>query len=298
MKNRATFILIVSFVFNLCFAQKTILRNPVVNKLNPTDFKNPPANIKVHTWWHWLDGAITKEGITKDLEAMKKQGIGQATILNVGLFKEKDFGVQRVVFDSPQWHSMFLWALKEANRLGITLGAHNCDGWSSSGGPWITPEMSMKQFVWTKTNFSGGKKISSFLTQPYAERNFYKDVAVIAYQSHQAGDDIKIHSVYKINGSTITNYLNDGDPTSAIAVKKDDRILVAFDKTATIGKIVIHPRKKFMWNDAREFTSSYVISSSIDGITFNKIKDLDIKGLNQSFSVDLPVIKAKYFQAQ
>jgi len=263
---------------------------------NPVDFRNPPANVKVHNWWHWLDGAITREGITRDLEAMKKQGIGQATILNIGLFNGKDFGVQRVIFNTPQWHEMFLWALKEANRLGITIGAHNCDGWSSSGGPWITPEMSMKQFVWSKTNFSGGKKISTSLTQPNAERNFYKDVAVIAFPSIQAGTDFKIHSVYKMNGSTITNCLSDGDPSSEIAVKKDDKILVTFDKTATIGKIVIHPRKKFMWKDAREFTSSYVISSSIDGITFTKIKDLQFKGLNQSVSTELPVTKARYFQ--
>ncbi len=82
---------------------------------------------------------------------MKEQGIVQATILNVGLFGDRDFGVKKVIFNTPEWFEMFQWALKEANRLGISIGVHNCDGWSTSGGPWITPEMSMKQYVWTKT---------------------------------------------------------------------------------------------------------------------------------------------------
>ena len=38
-------------------------------------FRAPPDSAKPHTWWHWMNGNITCEGITADLEAMKK---GQA----------------------------------------------------------------------------------------------------------------------------------------------------------------------------------------------------------------------------
>ena len=34
-------------------------------QLSDAEFKSPPGNVKIHTWWHWLDGNITKEGITK-----------------------------------------------------------------------------------------------------------------------------------------------------------------------------------------------------------------------------------------
>ena len=153
------------------------------NQLNESEFKNPPASVKIHTWWHWLDGNITKEGITKDLEAMKEQGIVQATILNVGLFGDRDFGVKKVIFNTPEWFEMFQWALKEANRLGISIGVHNCDGWSTSGGPWITPEMSMKQYVWTKTIINASQQEAIQLKQPFANLNFYKDVAVVAIKS-------------------------------------------------------------------------------------------------------------------
>ncbi len=48
------------------------------DKLDRRDFKTPPQTVQVHTWWHWINGNITKEGITKDLESMKQQGISQA----------------------------------------------------------------------------------------------------------------------------------------------------------------------------------------------------------------------------
>ena len=162
--------------------------NPV-KTIDTKSFANPPATVGVHTWWHWLDGNITKEGITKDLEAMKEQGIVQATVLNVGLFGDRDFGIRKVPFNSPEWFEMFRWALQEANRLGISIGAHNCDGWSTSGGPWITPEMSMKQFIWTKALVDPGSNEPLKLLQPQANEGFYKDVAVVAYRT-----DVSINS--------------------------------------------------------------------------------------------------------
>src|SRR4051794_4563075 len=43
-------------------------------------FQNPPDSAKPHTWWHWMNGNISKEGITADLEAMKRVGVGGAQI--------------------------------------------------------------------------------------------------------------------------------------------------------------------------------------------------------------------------
>ena len=46
-------------------------------------FLNPPDSAKPQTWWHWMNGNITKTGITADLEAMKQIGLGGATVVNV-----------------------------------------------------------------------------------------------------------------------------------------------------------------------------------------------------------------------
>ena len=46
-------------------------------------FRNPPESTKPWTYWYWIDDNISKEGITKDLEAMAEVGIGEAFIGNV-----------------------------------------------------------------------------------------------------------------------------------------------------------------------------------------------------------------------
>jgi hypothetical protein len=266
------------------------------NDLDLSAFINPPPSVQVNTWWHWLDGAVTKEGITKDLEAMKEQGISQATILNIGLFGKQDLGVSRVVFNSAQWHELFLWALQEADRLGIKIGAHNCDGWSSSGGPWITPEYSMKQYVWSKLTLSGGKSISINLTQPPTFQNYYKDIAVVAFSSPSPMNSFQSSvPVVKFNGVETTD-LCDGNPLTSKICKVGDKILISFGKPFQAGKIVVHPRKTFMWSDMNAFQSEYLLSVSTNGRNFTPVKKFTIKGLNQSISIDIPITNARYYE--
>ena len=139
--------------------------------LNKSEFQNPPTSSKVHTWWHWMGGNITKDGITKDLEAMKAHGVVEATIFNIGEIYTKKVDVPKVKFNSPEWIKMYQWALKEANRLGITIGIQTIDGFATVGGSWITPELSMKQYVWTKTSIDGGKEIIIKLQEPIKVQN-------------------------------------------------------------------------------------------------------------------------------
>lgn len=147
-------------------------------------FRQPPDSAKPHTWWHWMEGYVTREGITADLEAMKRVGIGGATIFNVGGAGDaKSTGLKPVTFMSPEWRAMVKHAAEEAGRLGLELGMHNCAGWSSSGGPWITPELSMQRVVATETAVKGPRKFEEVLAQPKAEYGFYRDVAVMAVRS-------------------------------------------------------------------------------------------------------------------
>ncbi|MBC8096720.1 MAG: hypothetical protein H7Y43_13000, partial [Akkermansiaceae bacterium] len=44
------------------------------------DFASPPEATKPRCYWYWMDGNITTNGITKDLEAMRRVGIGEAYI--------------------------------------------------------------------------------------------------------------------------------------------------------------------------------------------------------------------------
>src|SRR5205085_5084068 len=142
-------------------------------------FVNPPDSAKPHTWWHWINGNITREGITADLEAMKRAGIGGAQIFNV------DVGIPagNVPFMSDRWREMIKHAASEANRLGIELCMHNCAGWSSSGGPWNTPEHAMQILVFTEKQVRGPTRFSDSLAQPTKRNGYYKDIAVFAFKT-------------------------------------------------------------------------------------------------------------------
>ncbi len=288
-------IIIFSWVSLLSFFCLSCTPEKSGGELTFQEFQNPPRGAKINTWWHWLDGNITKEGITKDLEAMKAQGIVQATILNVGLFDDRDFGVQRVKFGSGEWFGMFNWALKEADRLGIKLGAHNCDGWSSSGGPWITPEMSMKQFVWTKANIKGGQKVSIRLKKPYSLDNFYKDVTLVAYRSDETPSAFRLSSpVVTLNDTADASYVTDGNPVSGAAMKMGDFLDISLQKPLTFNKIAIHPRRSFMWGSTNDFVTSYTFSVSDNGKQYHKISSFSIKGLNRTEYITIPLINTRF----
>jgi len=133
-------------------------------------FVNPPDETKPWCYWYWLNSDITREGITKDLEAMSKVGIAQAMIgnINQGIVTKTP-----VKMFTPEWMSLTRHALAEAGRLGIRLYMFNAPGWSQSGGPWIKPEQSMRRVVWNEIAAKGG---------PFSAkvRNAPQDIAVLA----------------------------------------------------------------------------------------------------------------------
>jgi hypothetical protein len=150
-------------------------------------FLNPPDSARPQTWWHWMNGNITQAGITADLEAMKQIGLGGATIVNV------DCGIPRgpVTFMSPEWRADFKFAVQEANRVGLKLCVENCAGWSSSGGPWITPEHAMQHVVSSEVVVTGPTNFTAALALPPTRLDFYHDIAVLAFPTPAGGEKIQ-----------------------------------------------------------------------------------------------------------
>jgi signal transduction histidine kinase len=124
-----------------------------------------------------MNGNVTKEGITADLEAMREIGVGGATIVNV------DCGIPAgpVRFMSPEWREDVRFAVREAHRLGLQLGMANCAGWSSSGGPWITVTNAMQRLTSSEVLAHGPRAFEEALPQPQANRGYYRDIAVLAF---------------------------------------------------------------------------------------------------------------------
>lgn len=46
-------------------------------------FVAPPDSVQTSVYWYWLSGNVSKEGVVKDLEAMKRAGINRAFIGNI-----------------------------------------------------------------------------------------------------------------------------------------------------------------------------------------------------------------------
>ena len=106
------------------------------------EFRDPPEWTRPWCYWFWVDGDVTEDGITKDLEKMKELGIQQAIVTNVHHDKK---GTGPVKILSQRWRDLNRYALREAARLGIAFSMFNSPGWSQSGGPWNKPENSMRR---------------------------------------------------------------------------------------------------------------------------------------------------------
>lgn len=167
-----------------------------------TGFKTPPNQAKARTWWHWISGNISKSGITKDLEAMKAVGIQEAQLFNVHL----GFPEGKIKYLSEEWLYLFHFSATEAKRLGLEMAFHNGPGWSSSGGPWVTPENAMQTVVFSELNIKGGMVFKSEIPKPETKIDYYKDIAVLAFPKPKLS--VKIEGLdYKILSDRIRNHL-------------------------------------------------------------------------------------------
>ncbi|MDI1248306.1 MAG: glycosyl hydrolase [Lacunisphaera sp.] len=149
-------------------------------------FSNPPVSARPLGWWHWINGNVTKEGIVADLESFKRQGLGGVQLFDVEIYMPPG----PVRYGTKNWHDHVQFAMRKAAELGLEFHVMNTPGWSASGGPWVTPELSMKRLVWTETPAKGGAPTELTLPRPdlkpyYGGRGvpkeqFYRDIAVLA----------------------------------------------------------------------------------------------------------------------
>jgi len=140
-------------------------------------FAHPPDSARPWVYWFWLNGNITREGITADLEAMKRAGIGGVLIMEV----DQGIPAGPVDFMGGEWRALFHHVLSEAARLGLEVNMNNDAGWNGSGGPWIKPEESMQKVVFSETTVEGPKRFEGPLPLPETVAGYYRDIAVQAF---------------------------------------------------------------------------------------------------------------------
>ncbi len=221
----------------------TVPGDPVTSDMLAEGFTVPPDSVKPWVYWYWISDNHSKEGITRDLEAMARVGIGEALIGNIGN-EGMTYGEPSTL--SEDWWKLIVHAVSEGKRLGVNIGFFNSPGWSQSGGPWISPPQSMRYLVTTEIRVDGGEKIINRLPGP---EGFYQDVKVLAYPLPEY-DDLTISSL----NPEITSFpdlgtqtlLADGDTSTICYFKRagnSNEITVDFKTTNpfTARSLILYP---------------------------------------------------------
>ncbi|MCH7224883.1 glycosyl hydrolase [Haloferula sp. A504] len=248
-------------------------------------FRDPPPDTRPGCYWYWINNNISKEGITRDLEAMARVGIGRAYIGHIFNHKgAKDTPVGGVTFMSDEWWDALQWAVKEAGRCGVEIGFFNSPGWSQSGGPWIEPGQSMRFLDASETVIEGGRKIDQLLPVPeirtfpkaggsqqeptgprFTEKEF-QDVKVIAFrQPVSESADLRTNEV-KLTSPTVRNLadLQDDSEETVVTIGPEPQ-QIDFEKDASpVQSLRLDPV-------GHSYTLTCVVQASDDGRTFREI---------------------------
>jgi alpha-L-rhamnosidase len=245
MKNRYIGVFIALVCTIIGFNQeKTVVSDPIKE-----GFLNPPDSVRISTFYYWLNNHVSKEGVVKDLYAMKKAGITRVFIgtnIRNRTNMSRDVSGQyfgKVAVFSDEWWEALHTALKTAAELDIEVGLFNCPGWSQSGGPWIKPEQAMRYLDASEIRVQGPVKISLSLPKPDA---FFQDVKVLA---------IKVNPQYEQNllesaGVTIVpqnlNVIKGDNKQSKYALAGKEGILdIDLPKETVIRSLTLYPGDYF-----------------------------------------------------
>ena len=206
-------------------------------------FIKPPDSIQTSVYWYWISDNISKEGVIKDLQSMKKVGINRAFIGNIGL-DETPYG--KVKIFSNEWWDIIHAALKTATDLNIEIGIFNSPGWSQSGGPWIKPDQSMRYLTSSEIEVKGSKKIDIKLNAPAI---IFQDVRVIAFQKpkdyHKTIKDFNPEITSSPVIQNIKNFLSD-DASTEITIPNGLQINFKTEQPFTARSIIFYPSHRVM----------------------------------------------------
>ncbi|WP_296704400.1 glycosyl hydrolase, partial [Algoriphagus sp.] len=263
------------------------------------DFQNPPNAAKPRVWWHWMNGNITQNGIRKDLDWMKRTGIGGFQNFDANLFTPVVVE-KKLVFMTPEWKEAFKLATDLAGEKDLEMAIAGSPGWSVTGGPWVAPEDAMKKYVWSEILVEGGKTLSLALPQPSGQTGvfqdahlegggisggfigkepvFYRDALVVAYPVNSDEKSIQELSptITKSGGDFDHGLLMDGKIDHGgflppMEVGKDMWIQYAFDEPQTFKAMSISGAMNGALAEFNGGPENRSLKVSDDGVNFRTI---------------------------
>jgi hypothetical protein len=141
-------------------------------------FADPPMSARPRVWWHWMNGNITQDGISKDLHWMSRVGLGGVQNFDAALMTPQ-IVPHRLAYMTPEWKDAFRFAVTTADQLGLEFAIAGSPGWSESGGPWVKPQDAMKKLVWSETVVEGGRPLDGALPQPPSVTGPYQAIPAL-----------------------------------------------------------------------------------------------------------------------
>lgn len=209
---------ILILLFIICFS-------PDINAVVKDDLRNgfivPPDSTKPFVYWYLMNGHLSKEGITKDLEAMTRIGIGEVFLGNIHLTRLASGEVE--IF-TPEWTDCMRHAIKEGSRLGIRISFFNSPGWSQSGGPWIKPGQSMRYLTFSERRVQGGDFTTFEIARP---ADFFQDVVTLAFREEES--EKRVMSFQSVPACDSLGKLFDGDVSTTCLFKNKQGQSVGID---------------------------------------------------------------------
>jgi len=288
-------------------------------------FQNPPQEAMPRVWWHWMDGNISKEGVKKDLEWMKRSHI--AGFMNFdGSFGMPTIVPHRVVYMTDEWKDIFKYTVDLADELGLEMSVASSPGWSFTGGPWVKPQDAMKKLVWRELTVQGGQKVDVQLPEPYStigtfqniprsgaqsmdgvastdaiEQGYYGDIAVLAVKLPQEDIDLaSLNPVITSSGGTFTlQMLTDGDlsRSSALPPVKGGKAWIQYEfaQPQTVKALTVMDNvARSIWR-MPEVQITKRLQASDDGVNFYDVYDIPNSTAPEG-TVTFPETTAKYFR--
>ena len=287
------------FLIAICLLGSVLLKAQKSTSFSlESAFKNPSDESKPWVLWYWMHAAISKEGITADLEAMKEVGIAGAYL--VFIYDT----VARVPYDkparqlTPEWWSMVNHAVKECKRLGLKLAYHVSDGFALAGGSWIKPDQSMQKVVWTKTYVKASRKEDIVLEQPKANENYYKDIAVFAYPANSKNafaETVLVPTVTTSTGEKAAYLCFPDDNSKTFGSDSSCWIQYKYPKPFTLRSLKIQ-------GSGRQYQAQrLIVQSSNDGYKFETIMRLTPprhgwQDGDEGYTFSIPTTTAKIFR--
>ncbi|MDR1492134.1 MAG: discoidin domain-containing protein [Planctomycetaceae bacterium] len=262
-------------------------------------FQTPPDSARLWAYWWWLNGNVTEESITRDLEGMKAKGIGGGVLFDAnGSSQDGNLRVPAgPMFGTPEWRKLYRHALKEADRLGLSLSLNIQSGWNL-GGPFVPPEYAGKHIAFSETTLTGPRRAEIVLPQPRTVNQFYRDVAVLAIPSKKtdlgvsdakmtvsaSSSQEKFPPNRAADGKLDTFWVSGGfDPKNPVTKERPQSLTLTFEKNAAANNITLYGRPGY---GPKEWDLS---ASSDNGKTWKTLVKM-----NHSFPVEQERFKVSF----